>query len=82
MGAGTSLDRSELARLDVVETANLVSAFDDPGIAAYRQACVDFGIDGDMLVRLPLDQLADALRRGGVGSEGHLEFLLEELEKV
>lgn len=80
MGADFSLDRSELACLSAVGIADLASAC-DPGMAEYRQTFIDFGIDGDMLVRLPRDQLADALHRTGVDRD-RLEFLLEELEKV
>lgn len=82
MGAGASFDRSELAALSVSEVAHLVSTVDITGLSQYRQACIDFGIDGDMLTRLPRDQLADALRRAGVGNGDHLEYLLEELENV
>lgn len=82
MGAGASFDRSELAALSVSAVADLVSIIDSSGISQYGQACIDFGIDGDMLTRLPRDQLADTLRRAGVGNEDHLEYLLEELENV
>lgn len=79
MGAVVSLDRAELAALNVAEVADIVS---QSWISEHRQACIDFGIDGDMLTRLPLDQLVDALRRAGVERDDHLDFLLEELEKV
>lgn len=82
MGAGASFDRPELAALSVSEVAHLVSTIDITGLSQYRQACIDFGIDGDMLTRLPRDQLADALRRAGVGNGDHLEYLLGELENV
>lgn len=79
MGAGGSLDRSGLAALSVFEVADLVS---ESWLPEYRQASIDFGIDGDMLARLPRDQLADALCRAGVESNDDLQFLLGELETV
>eukprot|EP00904_Undaria_pinnatifida_P004223 jgi/Undpi1/13801/HiC_scaffold_9.g03452.m1 len=79
MGAGGSLDRSGLAALSVFEVADLVS---ESWLPEYRQASIDFGIDGDMLARLPRDQLADALCRAGVESNDDLQFLLGELETI
>lgn len=79
MGAGVSISRTHFAGFDVQQVADLVSG---SWLSEYRQSCVDFGIDGKMLTRLPRDQLADALRRAGVESEDHLEFLLEELDNV
>lgn len=79
MGAGASLDRSSLAALGVFEVADLVSG---SWLPEYRQASIDYGIDGDMLIRLPRDQLADVLRRAGVESDDDLEFLLGELDNV
>lgn len=77
MGAGMSAN--ELAALSVTEVADLISA---SSLAEYRQACIDFGIDGDMLTRLPVDQLVDALSRAGVDDKKHLEFLMVEIENV
>lgn len=79
MGTGASLDRSGLAALGVFEVADLVSG---SWLPEYRQASIDYGIDGEMLIRLPRDQLADALRRAGVESNDDLEFLLGELDNV
>lgn len=79
MGGGASLDRSGLAALDVFEVADLVS---ESWLPEYRQASIDFGIDGEMLTRLPRDQLAHVLRRAGVESNDDLEFLLGELDNV
>lgn len=79
MGGGASLDRSGLAALDVFEVADLVS---ESWLPEYRQASIDFGIDGEMLTRLPRDQLADVLRRAGVESNDDLDFLLGELDNV
>lgn len=78
MGIGASLNRAELAALSVVQVADLVA---HSWLSEYHQACIDFGIDGAMLTRLPRDQLADALRRAGVESH-HVEFLMEELDNV
>lgn len=81
MGVGSSIGRHELASLNRVELANLVSTL-DPELAQYRQACIDFGLDGDILVRLPQDQLVETLRRAGVDDEAHLRTFLEALENV
>lgn len=77
MGVGMSV--KELAALSVTEVADLIA---NSSLSEYRQACIDFGIDGDMLTRLPLDQLVDALGRAGVDDKQHLEFLLSEIENV
>lgn len=77
MGSGMSV--KELAALSVTEVADLIS---NSSLSGYRQAFIDFGIDGDMLTRLPVDQLVDALGRAGVDDEQHLEFLLTEIENV
>lgn len=77
MGVAMSVD--ELAALSVAQLADLIS---NSALSEYRQACIDFGIDGDMLTRLPVDQLADALGRAGVDDEHHLAFLLAEIENV
>lgn len=81
MGASNSIERDELTALNAIGVANLISKFDSK-LARHRQACIDFGLDGDMLVRLPQDQLSDALCRAGISSEDHLDLLMEELEKV
>eukprot|EP00903_Cladosiphon_okamuranus_P011957 g11230.t1 len=77
MGAGMSAN--ELAELSVSEVADLIS---DSSLAEYRQSCIDFGIDGEMLTRLPVDQLVDALGRAGVDDKQHLEFLVAEIENI
>lgn len=73
MGVAMSLE--ELGALSVVELADLAPP-------EYRQASIDFGIDGHMLTSLPLDQLSDALGRAGVDDKQHLVYLLEEIENV
>lgn len=76
---GVVMSVTELAALSVTQVADLIS---NSSLSEYRQACIDFGIDGDMLTRLPVDQLADALGRAGVDEKQHLEFLLAEIENV
>lgn len=76
---GVAMSVTELAALSVMQVADLVS---NSSLSEYRQAGIDFGIDGDMLTRLPVDQLADALGRAGVDDEQHLVFLLAEIENV
>ena len=76
---GGNMSVAELAALSVIEVAEIISEISLP---EYRQAVIDFGIDGDMLTRLPTDQLADALGRAGVDDKQHLDFLLVEIEKV
>ncbi|CAM9858960.1 unnamed protein product, partial [Ectocarpus sp. 8 AP-2014] len=73
MGVAMSLD--ELGALSVVELADLAPP-------EYRQASIDFGIDGHMLTSLPLDQLSGALGRAGVDDKQHLVYLLEEIENI
>lgn len=80
MGAEISLDRSELSCLSAVGIADLATAL-DPDMADFRQTFIDFGVDGDMLLRHTRDQLTDALHRMGVDRD-QVDFLLEELEKV
>lgn len=76
---GAAMSASELAALSVTEVADMIS---NSSLAEYRQSCIDFGIDGDMLTRLPGDQLVDALGRAGVDDKQHLEFLVAEIENV
>lgn len=73
------MSANELASLSATGVADLLST---SSLAEYRQACLDFGIDGDMLTRLPVDQLADALGRAGVDDKQRLEFLVAEIENV
>lgn len=79
MGASASVNRVDLTALGVWEVADLVY---DAGLSEYRQACVDYGVNGEMLTSLPPNQLREAFRRAGVDTVDHLDFLLEELEKV
>lgn len=76
---GIVMSAEEFAILTVKGVAELISKspFSD-----YRQACIDFGIDGNMLTRLPLDQLKHALDRAGVDNRQQLECLLAEIEDV
>lgn len=67
---------AELAALSVKEVADLAILSD------YRQAVIDFGIDGEMLTRLPTDQLADALGRAGVDDKQQLDSFMIEIDKV
>lgn len=73
---GGSMSVVELAALSVEEVADLEI------LSGYRQAVIDFGIDGEMLTRLPTDQLADALGRAGVDDKQQLNVFLMEIDKV
>lgn len=76
---GVTMSLEELGALSVVQVADLVF---NSSLPEYRQASIDFGIDGHMLTSLPLDQLGDALGRAGVDDKQHLMYLLEEIENV
>lgn len=76
---GTAMSVAEFEALSAPAVADLIS---NSTFSEYRQACIDFGIDGNMLTRLPSDQLTHALGRAGVDNNQHLLLLLAEIENV
>lgn len=79
MGNGYSLKRDELAVLDVQGIGNHLC---EAGFPQHCKAFADFGIDGNMVIKLPRDELADVFRLAGIDSESDIEVLLQGLDKV